>query len=367
LDTASFVNSRIASHTQIRFRARVQLKFWRHDLQLANAWAIAGGAAKLVQPVLFVRLADAAGASGLGEAAPSRRYAETVATAQNFFERVDARQLSFADLAGSMAYLDALAPGEFSAKSALNIALLDGAAKRARQPLHQFLGLGFREQTHVTSFSIGLDEPREIGAKVLAAADFPILKLKVGSPRDRENFAALRAVAPQKLVRVDANEAWCTKEIALENLAWLAADGRVEFVEQPMPADASAADLRWLKSRSPLPLFADESFHVAADAARCAEFFHGVNVKLAKTGGVTNAVAALRAARAHGLQTMLGCMIESSALISAAAQLAELADHLDLDGNLLVTNDPFRGATAGGGIISFAAAPERAGIQVSAR
>jgi L-alanine-DL-glutamate epimerase-like enolase superfamily enzyme len=345
----------------------VQLKFWRHDLQLTHAWAIAGGAAKLAHPVAFVQLTDTTGATGLGEASPSRRYHETVESAQKFFAQVDAQQLSFADLAGSMAYLDALAPGEFSAKSALNVALLDGAAKLARQPLHDFFGLGFREQQHVTSFSIGIDHSPVIRQKVLAAVDFPVLKLKLGSVHDRENFAALREAAPTKPVRVDANEAWPTKELALENIEWLAGDGRVQFIEQPMPATADAADLRWLKARSPLPLFADESFHFSADAVQCAEFFHGVNVKLCKTGGVTAAVAALRAAQAAGLQTMLGCMIESSVLISAAAHLAELADFLDLDGNLLVTNDPFRGVTAAGGRLSFVTCSEQFGLRVAAR
>ncbi|MCX6894498.1 MAG: dipeptide epimerase [Verrucomicrobia bacterium] len=345
----------------------MQLKFHRHDLPLVNAWAIAGGVVKHVHLVVFVELTDNDGMVGIGEASPSRRYHETVESAQKFFAKVDAARLSFLDVASSMNYLAALAPGEFSAKSALNVALLDGAARRARQPLHEFLGLGFRENRHVTSFSIGIDHSPVIRKKVLAAADFPILKMKLGSVHDRENFAALRAAAPGKSVRVDANEAWRTKEQALENIEWLVCNGGVQFVEQPMPTTASAEDCAWLKARSSLPLFADESFHFAADAARCAEGFHGVNVKLCKTGGVTAAVAALRAARAAGLQTMLGCMIESSLLISAAAHLAHLADFLDLDGNLLVTGDPFRGVTAERGMLSFAAAPEKFGLCVAAR
>lgn len=344
----------------------MQLQFRRHDLPLAHAWAVAGGVAKHTHPVVFVTLTDADGVVGRGEASPSRRYHETAASGEKFLAQVDARQLSFTYLAGSMDYLEALAPGEFAAKSALNVALFDGAAQRAGQPLHEFLGLGFREGKHVTSFSIGIDRPAVIREKVLAAAEFPVLKLKVGSVHDRENFAALREAAPAKPVRVDANEAWPTKELALENIAWLAADGRVQFVEQPLPASASTADCAWLKARAPLPLFADESYHTAADAARCAEGFHGVNVKLCKTGGVANAVAALRAARAAGLQTMLGCMIESSLLISAAAHLSELTDFLDLDGNLLVRDDPFRGVTAAGGVMSFAAARKKTGLCVEA-
>jgi len=134
-----------------------------------------------------------------------------------------------------------------------------------------------------------------------------------------------------------------------------------------MPATTPAADWRWLKDRTPLPIMADESYHSAADAERCAECFHAVNVKLVKTGGLTGAYEALRAARQLGLKTMLGCMIESSVLITAAAHLAELTDYLDIDGNLLITNDPYLGATADNGVLSFAHAPEPFGLRVRAR
>jgi L-alanine-DL-glutamate epimerase-like enolase superfamily enzyme len=134
-----------------------------------------------------------------------------------------------------------------------------------------------------------------------------------------------------------------------------------------MPRDAGAADLVWLKERSPLPLFADESCHAVKDIPRCAECFHGVNVKLVKTGGVSMAFDTLQAARQAGLKTMIGCMIETSVLVSAAAHLAELADFLDLDGNLLITNDPFAGVTAEKGILSFAPAKEKRGLRVSPR
>jgi L-Ala-D/L-Glu epimerase len=253
-------------------------------------------------------------------------------------------------------------------KCALNLALLDGAAKRAGKPLYDFFGLGFRENHHVTSFSIGIDTPDMIRKKVLDAEQYPIIKLKVGDSRDRENLAALRSVAPDKPVRVDANEGWKTKEEALRMLEWLVAtDKKIQFVEQPMPRDATAKDLLWLKERSPLPLFADEACHTVRDIPRCAECFHGVNVKLVKTGGASMALETLQAARKAGLQTMIGCMIETSVLISAAAHLAELADFLDVDGNLLITNDPFVGVTAKTGLLSFASAPEKTGLCVKPR
>jgi L-alanine-DL-glutamate epimerase-like enolase superfamily enzyme len=125
--------------------------------------------------------------------------------------------------------------------------------------------------------------------------------------------------------------------------------------------------LKWLKERSPLPIFADESCHTVVDIPRCAECFHGVNVKLVKTGGVSMAYETLKAARKASLQTMIGCMIETSVLISAAAHLAELADYLDVDGNLLTTNDPFAGVTAERGMLSFAGAKEKRGLRVSPR
>ena len=342
------------------------LTFRRHELQLRHRWAVSSNAAsggKAVYPVVFVELQDDAGRRGLGEAAPSSRYGETAETVMAFLRRIEARRLSFDDLPGSMAYLESIAPGNYPAKTAINVALLDGMARAARQPLCDFLGLGFTEGRHVTSFSIGIAAPEVIQQKVLAADPFPILKLKLGTPRDRENLAALREVAPRKTVRVDANEAWATKEEALAQMKWLAADGNIELVEQPMPAATPPRDWAWLRERSPLPFFADESFHHVADAARCADCFHGVNVKLVKTTGITGAVEALRAARQAGLKTMIGCMIESSLLISAAAHLAELADYLDLDGNLLITNDPFVGVQCERGVLSFAAAPEPWGVR----
>jgi L-alanine-DL-glutamate epimerase-like enolase superfamily enzyme len=249
----------------------------------------------------------------------------------------------------------------------LNIALLDGAARRVGKPIYDYFNLGFHDQHHVTSFSIGIDKPEVIRQKVLAAENYPVLKLKVGGPDDVANMKALREAAPKKWVRVDANEGWKTKEQALEMAEWLAKDGYIQFIEQPMPATTDPKDLAWLKSRSPLPLVADEAYHTAKDVAHCVECYHGVNVKLCKTGGISNAYEALKAARKAGLKTMIGCMIETSIHISAAAHLAELCDYLDVDGNLLITNDPYLGVTAEKGLLSFAKAPEKTGLRVCAR
>ncbi|MGZ8899962.1 MAG: dipeptide epimerase [Limisphaerales bacterium] len=341
----------------------MQLKFWRGELKLTHQWTIARGSASKFR-VVFVELKDRDGVIGYGETAPSRRYQETIETVEAFFSHIDPQKLNFSDIPASKAYLDQIAPGHFSAKGAIDLALWDGAGKAAKKPVYDLLQLGFREGAHPTSFSIGIDSPEVIREKVQLAADFPILKLKVGVKNDKSNLKALREVAPTKRVRVDANEGWTTREQALEMLEFLAADKHIEFCEQPLPTTASAEDHRWLKERSPLPLMGDESYVTAADIEKCAELFHAVNVKLVKAGGISGGLEALRAARKAGLKTMLGCMIESSVLISAAAQLSELTDYLDLDGNLLISNDPFTGPGADKGIIAFKNAAEPFGLRV---
>ncbi|MBI2946008.1 MAG: dipeptide epimerase [Verrucomicrobia bacterium] len=351
----------------------MQLTCRSFSLKLAHRWTISSGlgpggsGGTDLFPVAFVELKDTNGIHGIGEAAPSTRYERGVESTLEFLRRVDPKRLAFENVPASMEYLDSLEAKQFAAKGALNIALLDGAARQAGRPIYHHLGLGFTEGKHVTSFSIGIDSPDAIREKVCEADRYPVLKLKVGSPRDKENLAALREVAPKKPIRVDANEAWKTKEEALKNLEWLASDGGIQFVEQPMSATTDANDLTWLKSRAPLPIMADESYLSMADLPRCADGYHAVNVKLMKTSGISGALSALKAARSAGLKTMIGCMIESSVLISAAAHLAELTDYLDIDGNLLITNDPFLGATAEKGIISFTNTPEAIGLRVRAR
>ncbi len=345
----------------------MKLTYRRLNLNLAHTWTIARGSGTTVANTVLLELSGADGTIGLGEAAPISRYKESVDTVEAFLKKVDPRGLSFGDVAGSMEYLETLSRDDMSAKCALNLALLDGAGKKAKKPVYDLLGLGFRENQHVTSFTIGIDKPEVIKAKVLQAEPYPVLKMKVGVADDKANVQALREVAPTKTVRVDANEGWKTKEQALERIQWLATDPNIQYVEQPMPASTPGKDWVWLKQRSPLPIFADESYHQAKDIARIAEWFHGVNVKLVKTGGITDGLQALKAARKAGLKTMIGCMIESSVLISAAAQLAELCDYLDLDGNILITNDPYSGVTCNRGTLSFAAAPEPVGLRVCPR
>lgn len=345
----------------------------RYDLALTHKWTIAsslqpgGTGGKTKGGVVFVELTEPDGLKGIGESAPSTRYHETADSSEAFLRKVDPNKLSFDDIPGSMRYLDTLAADNYSAKGAINIALLDGAAKKAGLPLYDYFKLGFREGAHHTSFTIGIDSPEKIRQKVLEAEQYPILKLKVGSPNDRENLAALRSAAPEKTVRVDGNEAWKTAEEALLNIDELAKDPHIEFIEQPMPAGLPPKQYQWLKERSPLPIMADESCIRLDDVTMLAECFHSVNVKLCKTGGPSAAYELLSAARKAGLKTMIGCMIESSVLTAAAAHLAELTDHLDIDGNILITNDPYFGPTSKNGLVSFRGAPNRLGLCVVKR
>lgn len=343
--------------------AQFHLTFRRLELHAANPWKLSRTQPSSRAEVVLCELTDESGIVGRGEAAPVARYGESAETVEHFLSRIDPQRLSD-DPRTTSAQLDSIASGNSAAKCAIDVALWDWFGKANRKSVCELLQLGFQERKHQTSFTIGIDSPEVIQSKVIEAKEFPILKIKVGSSDDAANLAALRAVAPQKNLRADANEAWATKEEALKQIEWLAQDGQIEFVEQPMPAVTPDRDWIWLKDRSPLPIFADESYHDAAEIERAAECFHGVNVKLVKTSGISGAYKALQAARKAGLKTMIGCMLETSVLISAAAQLAELCDYLDLDGNLLITNDPFRGVTAERGILSFEHAPESFGIRV---
>lgn len=305
------------------------------DLRLRHTFRIARGASDSRENLLVELEAD--GCTGQGEAAPIRRYDESRQSAREAVVRMAA-----AGLGDGRAYSQAVArvavAGQRAAQAALDMALHDLAARRLEVPVHELLGLDGRTAPP-TSFTIGLDTPEIVATKVREAAGFAVLKVKLGGADDRAVLEAVRDCTRQPL-RVDANEGW-TLDGALERLEWLARLG-VEFVEQPLPAH-QLEDTRALRRRSPLPFVADESVHTAADIPGLVGAFDGINIKLMKCGGLGEALRMIAVARAHGLKVMLGCMIESSLGIAAAAQLLALVDYADLDGHLLVANDPFEG------------------------
>jgi L-alanine-DL-glutamate epimerase-like enolase superfamily enzyme len=238
-----------------------------------------------------------------------------------------------------------------AARAAVSIAVHDLVAKRLDVPLYRLLGLDPTAAPD-TSFTIGLDTDERVREKAAAAADagYQTLKVKLGTDRDRAIVDAVRAGAPDATLRVDANEAWTPKG-AVAKSQWLA-DAGVEFVEQPVPA-TDPEGLRYVSEHSPLPIAVDESCVAPSDVPQVADRADVVVCKLMKCGGVQAARDLFAAARAHGLGTMLGCMVESSAAIAASAHLAPLCDHVDLDGSLLLADDPITGPVHEGGAIEY--------------
>ncbi|MEM7674047.1 MAG: enolase C-terminal domain-like protein [Verrucomicrobiota bacterium] len=337
--------------------SRISYKFF--DLEMRNSWSIAsrmgaGGRGLDFTRTVFVKLEDASGHLGIGEASPVPYYGESPETLARFFEKIDPAVLSFEDPLMSDSAIQSIGDGNHAAKCALTTALWDGAAKHRNMSLSSILQLSDEPTQLESSFTIGLDVPEMIEKKTREASEHGLLKLKVGLDDDFKNLEALRKSAPQKRLRLDANEAWKTPESALRKIEQFAEDPYIGCVEQALPRTASAQDKAWLKQRSPLPLMADESYLSEKDSDEIDRFFDWVNVKLVKTGGPYQAVRALKAAKAAKLKTMIGCMIESSFLISCAAHLMSLADTLDLDGAALSRNDPFAGAQFANGTLNRA-------------
>jgi L-alanine-DL-glutamate epimerase-like enolase superfamily enzyme len=248
-----------------------------------------------------------------------------------------------------------------SVKSAISAALHDLAGKRLGVPLYRMWGLDPSASPR-TSFTIGIAPDEEtLRARVREAASYPILKIKLGTAWDERIVRLVRELEPAKVLRVDANAAWTPKH-ALAMIPLLREQG-VEFVEQPLPAH-DVAGLRFVRERSVLPIIADESCLVSTDIPGLVGAVDGINIKLAKCGGLREALRMIATARAHGMLVMCGCMVESSLGITAAAHLAPLLDYADLDGAALVANDPYVGASVVGGIVRI---PDQAGLGVRGR
>jgi len=236
--------------------------------------------------------------------------------------------------------IDAIAPGNPAAKAAVDIALHDWVGKKFGQPWFRLWGLD-PARTPVTSFTIGIDTKEVVRQKTREAAEYKVLKVKLGRENDRDMIETIREVTDVP-IRGDANQGWKTKEDALATLEWLATKN-VEFVEQPM-AKTMVDEHAWLRERSPVPIIGDEAVQRLADVRKAWGVYDGINIKLMKSTGMREAYAMVVLARALEMKVMLGCMTETSVAISAAAQLSPLVDWADLDGALLIKNDPFDGA-----------------------
>jgi L-alanine-DL-glutamate epimerase-like enolase superfamily enzyme len=301
------------------------------------------------------------GVTGHGEGAPIVRYQEDAESARQALESVRAL-LTAGDpwqFQKLLAEVFRRVKGQYAAKAALDIALMDWVGQKLGVPLYRYFGLD-PQDAPITTFSIGIDTPEITRQKVREAESFPVLKIKVGLDTDEATMAAVRS-ATSKPLRVDANEGWKNKEEAVRKISWLETQG-VEFVEQPMPA-AMLEEMRWVHERVHIPVIADEACLHPSDIPKLVGAYDGVNVKLDKCGGILEAFRMIQMARALGLKTMLGCMISSSISVTAAAHLSPLADYADLDGNLLIANDPYSGVQVRKGKLVL---PDRPGLGLQA-
>lgn len=336
-----------------------------HDISVVHTthpFVIARGGAS-EHRLLRVRVTGDDGLEGWGEASPNRFYGETAETALGALARLapiveECDPWAIEDVEAEM---NGAIRFNGSIKSAISAALHDLAGKRLGVPLYKLWGLD-RAKAPLSSFTIAIaTDEEELRRRVQQAAAYPVLKVKLGTDHDEQIIRTVRAAAPQKILRVDANAAWSAKQ-TLRMIDVLVECG-VEYVEQPLPPHDLDA-MRFVRERSVLPIIADESCVVSTDVARLVGVVDGINIKLSKCGGLREALKMIATARAHGMLVMAGCMIETSLGITAAAHFAPLLDYADFDGAALLADDPYEGATIDGGTIVI---PDAPGLGVTTR
>ncbi len=326
--------------------------FERVELPMERPFTIARGTTTSAENVI-VTIEDDLGNRGVGGAAPSRHYGETISTVMAVLPDLLQVVERFDTPEPVVAIEDALAKAvraNPAAKAAISIALHDLIGKRHDLPVFSLWGLD--NDTIDTSFTIGIDEPHEMADQAAEAVDdgYSILKIKLGTKNDREIIESIRRAVPHVTLRIDANEAWDVKEAV--KMASFLDEHDIEFIEQPVPAEYPEA-LAAVGARSVLPIAADESCITLEDIPAIASAVDIANIKLMKCGGLLEARRMVHAARAHGLEVMLGCMAESNASIAGGAHLAPMLDYADLDGSLLLADDPYDGPVRRGGAIEL--------------
>jgi len=316
----------------------LSLSFLPYELQLHHVFTLANSSRKTTPDVLTRIEFD--GVVGYGEASMPPYLGESIETATRFLSSLDLSQ--FTDpfqMDDILRYVDSVMPGNTAAKAAVDIALHDLVGKLLKQPWYKIWGFDPAD-TPNTSFTIGIDTPEIVRQKVAEAAPYKILKVKLGLATDREMIETIRSVTDRPLC-VDVNQGWTDRIEALEKIHWLKENG-VILVEQPMPKTA-IDDMAWLTQNSPLPTIADESLQRLPDVIKAHGVYSGINIKLMKCTGMREAHQMLTLARSLDMKVMIGCMTETSCAVSAASELAPKADWADLDGNVLISNDPFSG------------------------
>ncbi len=328
------------------------LSFLPYELQLHHVFTLANSSRKTTPDVLTRLEID--GVVGYGEASMPPYLGESIETASQFLSSLDLNQFNDPfQMEDILQYVDSVMPGNTAAKAAVDIALHDLVGKLMKQPWYKIWGFD-PEDTPNTSFTIGIDTPEVVRQKVAEAAPYKILKVKLGQATDRQMIETIRSVTEKPLC-VDVNQGWTDRVMALEKIHWLKENG-VILVEQPMPK-TSIDDMAWLTQNSPLPTIADESLQRLPDVMKAYGVYNGINIKLMKCTGMREAHHMLTLARSLDMKVMIGCMTETSCGVSAAAQLAPKADWADLDGNLLISNDPFTGMQIVDGKVSLVDKP----------
>ena len=311
----------------------MHLTYHTIDLKLKHSFRISRSVTEVKKNVI-VTIDE-----GIGEAAPSAYYGENAETVIECLEKVkDQIGDDPFQIESVLSNLNERIEGNSSAKAGIDIALHDLMGKRLNTPLYKLLGLD-RKAPLVTSYTIGIDTPEKMKEKTKESKDFLIYKVKVGVENDIEMVKAVREVTDAK-IRVDANAGW-TPDEAIEKIKRLA-EYDIEFVEQPIDPEDKEGLLK-IKKNVNVPIFIDEHLMTSKDILKFVGLCNGINIKLAKCGGIREALRMIHVARSHDLLVMIGCMIESSVGITAAAHIGSLVDFLDLDGNLLLTNDPYAG------------------------
>lgn len=333
---------------------RLTLSFEPYELKLRHSFNLAKYS-RTTTPDVQVRL-DYDGLTGYGEASMPPYLGESVKSVTEFLSSIDLGQ--FADpfrIEDIHEYMDSVAPGNRAAKASVDIALHDLLGKIMGQPWYKIWGLD-PGKAPCTSFTIGIDTADIVRQKVDEAEPYKVLKVKMGLDNDKELVEIIRSKTDRPIC-VDANQGWDDRDRALEMCHWLA-ERNCLFVEQPLPKER-IDDTAWLRERSPLPIVADEFLQRLPDVSRAAQAYDAINIKLMKSTGLHEAYKMAVLARGLGMKVMLGCMTETSCAISAASQLAPLADWADLDGNLLIANDIFDGMKIVDGKVTI---PDRPGI-----
>ncbi|HEY9760469.1 MAG TPA: dipeptide epimerase [Oculatellaceae cyanobacterium] len=336
---------------------KIELHFEPLNLKIKHPFGIAYGSAVISENVLVkLRFGEY---EGLGESSPAEYHNESPETVRALCERWQKAKILGDDpfaIAETMQRLERDVAGNTAAKAAIEMALHDLCGKIAGQPTYKMLGLSGLPHP-ITDLTIGIAALDMIEKKTLEAlaAGHRALKVKQGTDMDREIIKTVRRVAPDISLRVDANSAWTPKQAIA--MSYFLAEHKVEFIEQPLPKTSQPQDFKLVRENSPLPIFADESVSRGHDVARLAGTIDGVVVKLAKTGGILEALKVINTARSLGMQVMLGCMMESSLGISAAAQLSGLADYLDLDSGMLLAEDPYDGVGFKNGYLLLSGEP----------